>query len=54
MSDFLERYQKSGLKVRVWTVNKEEDMKKFMEAGLEAVITNYPDIALKVREKVAI
>ena len=54
MSDFLERYQKSGLKVRVWTVNKEEDMKKIMEAGLEAVITNYPDIALKVREKVAI
>lgn len=53
MSDFMKRYQKSGLKVRAWTVNKEEDMRKFMKAGVEAVITNYPDIALKVRKAVA-
>lgn len=52
MSDFLEQYKKSGLKVRVWTVNREADMKKFMEADLEAVITNYPDKALSVRKQV--
>ena len=37
MSDFLKRWKESGLKVRVWTVNREEDMKHFIEAGLEAV-----------------
>lgn len=52
MSDFLKRYQESGLKVRVWTVNREEDMKYFIEAGLEAVITNYPDTAAFIRGQV--
>ena len=44
MADFLETYMKSGLKVRVWTVNNKEDMKMFIDAGVDAVITNYPDI----------
>lgn len=44
MADFLETYLKSGLKVRVWTVNNKEDIKMFMDAGVNAVITNYPDI----------
>ncbi len=44
MADFLETYLKSGLKVRVWTVNNKEDMKMFMDVGVDAVITNYPDI----------
>ena len=52
MSDFLKRWKESGLKVRVWTVNREEDMKHFIEAGLEAVITNYPDTAIAVRRQV--
>ena len=52
MGDFMDRYQDSGLKVRVWTVNKEEDMKLFIERDLEAVNTNYPDVAVKVRKEV--
>lgn len=52
MADFLEKYKASGLKVRVWTVNREKDMKKFIEEDLEAVITNYPDTALSVRKQV--
>ena len=52
MSDFLERYKASGIKVRVWTVNKESDMKKFIEEDLEAIITNYPDTAVVVRKQV--
>ena len=50
MADFLEKYKASGLKVRVWTVNREEDMEKFIEAGLEGVITNYPARALAIRK----
>lgn len=48
----MKRYQESGLKIRVWTVNREKDMKNFIEAGLEAVITNYPDTAIEVRRQV--
>lgn len=44
MADFLETYMKSGLKVRVWTVNNKKDIKMFMDAGVDVVITNYPDI----------
>lgn len=49
MAEFLKEYQESGLKVRVWTVNKKEDMERFIKADLEAVITNYPDKALEIR-----
>ena len=52
MPELFEDYKKSGLKIRVWTVNRKEDMKKFIENDLEAVITNYPDLALEVRKQV--
>ena len=52
MADLLESYRRSGLKVRVWTVNDEADMRQFIEKDLEAVITNYPDRALRVRDEV--
>lgn len=52
MGDFLESYRRSGLRVRVWTVNDEADMRQFIEKDLEAVITNYPDRALRVRDEV--
>lgn len=52
MADFLQEYLKSGLKVRVWTVNEKEDMKTLTEAGVTAVITNYPDVAVHVRKEV--
>lgn len=51
MADFLEEYKKSGLKVRAWTVNEETDMKELIEAGITAVITNYPDVAVRVRKE---
>ena len=52
MSDFMKRWNESGEKVRVWTVNNEKDMKNFIQNDLEAVITNYPDVALRVRREV--
>lgn len=50
MPAFLKEYQESGLKIRVWTVNKKEDMETFIKADLEAIITNYPDRALEIRK----
>jgi len=40
-------FQKKGKKIFVWTVNTEEDMKFCLEHKIDAIITNYPDIALK-------
>lgn len=51
MDDFLEEYRKSGLNVRVWTVNEKEDMEWLIRSGVTAIITNYPDIAVQIKEK---
>lgn len=52
MADFLKEYQQSGLAVRVWTVNEEEQIKKLISSGVDAVITNYPDRGIRAREAV--
>lgn len=51
MADFMEKYKESGLKVRVWTVDDEEDMREFIRNDIEAVITNCPDKAIRVRAR---
>ena len=52
MADFLNEYQKSGLKLRVWTVNEEKDIEMLVRAGVDAVITNYPDRAVRIRDEI--
>ena len=52
MADFLNDYLKSGLAVRVWTVNCPEDLQMLMERGVDAVITNDPRLAVKVRDEI--
>ena len=37
-----------GLEVNVWTVDKEEDMKYFLEQGVDYLTTNHPEQALKL------
>lgn len=51
MADFLKRYQNSGLCVRVWTVNEEEDIRFLIEQGVDAIITNEPKKALQILEE---
>lgn len=51
MSDFMERYKKSNLKIRVWTVNQKKWIHEFIREEIEAIITNYPKKALKIREE---
>ncbi|WP_100065757.1 glycerophosphodiester phosphodiesterase [Miniphocaeibacter massiliensis] len=43
---FIENFPKN---IRVWTVNNEEDMKYCFSKKLEAVITDYPEIAIKIK-----
>lgn len=50
-SGYLHECKRNAIEVHVWTVNKEEEITILAELGVEAVITNYPDRAVKVIEK---
>src|SRR5687768_16695903 len=39
--------QALGLKVVVWTVNAEADMRRFIEWGVDGIISDYPDVLAK-------
>ena len=39
----VQKIQKQGLEVHPFTVDKEEDMKKLIEWGVDGMFTNYPD-----------
>lgn len=49
MDNFLDEYINAGLDIRVWTVNNPDDMQWLINKNIDAIITNYPDIALKKR-----
>ena len=40
----VEKLHDKGVKIFVWTVNKEEDLNYLVKLGVDGVITNYPDI----------
>lgn len=42
----------AGLAIRPWTVDGEDDLKAMFRLGVDSVITNRPDVALSVREKI--
>jgi glycerophosphoryl diester phosphodiesterase len=39
-----------GCKIIPWTVNQEDDMKRLIEWGVDGLITDYPDVALRLRK----
>lgn len=45
---FVEDAKAKGLALNVWTINREKDMKTLAELGVDAIITNKPDIGRKV------
>jgi glycerophosphoryl diester phosphodiesterase len=47
-SSFIASAHNRGLKVYIWTINTEENIKKFIDMGVDGVITDRPDIALKL------
>ncbi|WP_432885281.1 glycerophosphodiester phosphodiesterase [Kribbella sp. CA-245084] len=46
--EYVDRAQKHGHQVHVWTVNAEEDLRRCREIGVDVVISDRPDVALRV------
>ena len=46
--EWVEEAHKLGMVVNTWTVNKEEDMRKLLELGVDQLTTNEPLLAAKV------
>ena len=42
-ADFMAAAREAGKQVHVWTVNEPADMRRLIDLGVDAVITNYPD-----------
>jgi len=50
LNDFMMmHYREWGLSVYVWTVDKKSDIKEMMRLGVDGIITNKPEIALKIK-----
>ncbi len=46
--EFLNFAHNNGIEVWKWTVNKEDEMQQLINLGLDGLITNFPDKALKI------
>lgn len=48
---FLKNLQINDLEINTWTVNKEDQMRLVMKAGVTSVITNFPDVLKEVLDE---
>ena len=46
--EYMERCKAHNLAVHVWTVNYKKDMKDLCKVGVDAIITNYPEVAKRI------
>lgn len=49
--NYVEKCHALGLRVHPWTANEENIMSFLIAEGCDAIITNYPDVALKIRDE---
>jgi len=45
------RIQRAGLEAGVWTVNRESDMKRFLEMGVDRIYTDFPGRLLELKKR---
>ena len=44
----IDKIHKEGMKLNVYTVNKEEELEQFVKWGVDGIITNYPDRLIRI------
>lgn len=49
--EVIEELRKYGLEINTWTVNSEKDMRYLYSNKIDVIITNYPDLAREIKEK---
>ncbi|GEL78531.1 glycerophosphodiester phosphodiesterase [Tenuibacillus multivorans] len=49
--DIIEGAQRLGMDVHYWTVNDEESMRKLIDAGVDGIITDRPDLLIDILEE---
>jgi glycerophosphoryl diester phosphodiesterase len=47
---FIRDAHAAGFKVQPWTIDEEPDMRRLLEWGVDGLITNRPDLAVRVRD----
>ena len=50
--DLVEKCHEKGIRVHPWVPNSEEDIRALIDAGCDAIITNCPDVAKRVRDQI--
>lgn len=50
--ELVEGCKKSGIKLNPYTIDDPKDMERIIKAEVDGIITNYPDLALKVRSQI--
>jgi glycerophosphoryl diester phosphodiesterase len=48
---FVRAVHRAGCAVHVWTVNDEPDMQRLFDWGVDGIITDRPDVAVRVRDQ---
>lgn len=48
---FVWAVHRAGCAVHVWTVNEEADMRRLFDWGVDGIITDRPDVAVRVRDE---
>ncbi|MBI3502494.1 MAG: glycerophosphodiester phosphodiesterase [Bacteroidetes bacterium] len=46
----IEQTHESGIKIIAWTVNKEKSIARMINSGVDGIMSDYPDVALKANK----